>query len=438
MIPESSNDEMVQQGSQRHGGSDIACLEDEAASLRGRLAWELQQLSEIHKLYARYLELGQPFPPDLEEHSLWLILKFVRPDDAGAADRLIAVLKIQGKSIPEELLVLVARSPVPPEQMAADARRKGARKQSDTGYVTPALHDRLIFVMGLPKSASRLMVSVLAAMHPDQRFRKAAVLPYSAGDVGLDVVSDLRYYDLLECTTGGVVHSHASPTAVTRQVLARLGLSHIITVRHPADNVAALYCHIRRLARTLREKQGSWDAGSASDPAVAIETYGGNDESSYLFYHHVIFPVDVRFFMPTVQIDDAIKHIIAGGYLFHALSWIVSWQLLRVRSVSTIVRYEDFIGRPEDTLRRVNSNIFGINSEEAVLRGRGVMAEKAYETDPDPEIYPRGSTGACGIWKNYLSPSNRRLYNSVCKQFVMAHPYGSLLSKLYADLFIES
>jgi hypothetical protein len=81
----------------------IAALNERVEELRGRLGWNPKQLGEIHALYAQHVEAGQPFPLDLEEHSLWLILQFVRPDDAKAAARLADVLRLQGKAVPGKL-----------------------------------------------------------------------------------------------------------------------------------------------------------------------------------------------------------------------------------------------------------------------------------------------------------------------------------------------
>lgn len=424
--------------------SRTALLEGKAEDLRRRLAWDPVQLGEIHELYARYVDLGRPFPADLEEHSLRLILKFIRPDDDSVARRLATVLQMQGKPVPKDLHARAARGILSsPEQMAAERRHETVQRGATANMPATPLHERLIFVMGLPKSASRLMVSVLAAMHPDERYRKAAVLPYTTGYVGYDATSDLRYESLAQFNNGGVVHTHAGATCVTRHALARLGLGHIITVRHPADHVAALYCHLRRIARMLpasliEEIRYPFETARLPDPSAAADTYGRGDESSHLYFHPVIFPVDPRYFLASVEVDDAIAHMIGGGYLFHALSWIVSWQLLRVRNTSVIVRYEDFVGDPENTLRRVNSVIYGGDPEHALARGRQAMAEKAYGTSFDPGIYPRGPTGDRDIWKNYLSASNRCLYNSVCERFVTAHPYGSLLNGLYGDLLVDT
>jgi hypothetical protein len=417
-------------------------LERKADGLRRRLVWHIGQLREIHTLYAEYVELGCAFPADLEEHSLWLILKFLRPDDDGAARRLVAVLQAQGKPVPPELRARATRHVLSSPEQMAEERRRQAEENRAAGKLPP-LHERLTFVMGLPKSASRLMVSVLATMHPDERYRKAATLPYSTGIVGYDATADLRYDELLKFDGGGVVHSHASASCVNRHALAGLGLGHVVTVRHPADHIAALYCHIRRLVRMLPPhliadlpRPRAPELSQLSDPSAASQRYATEGQSD-LITHAVIFPVDPRYFLPSAEVDDAIAHMIVGGYLFHALAWIVSWQLMRVRNVSIIVRYEDFIGAPEETLRRVSQAILGSESPQAIARGRSAMSGKAYESRPDPNVYPRGSTGASGVWTQYLSPTNRRLYNAVCERFVAAHPYGSLLTALYDDLLIE-
>jgi hypothetical protein len=387
-----------------------------------------------HLAKLRRLLLSTPLTrsvvPYLEEHYLWLVLKFIRPDDDNAAGQLITVLQAQGKPVPDDLKSLATRHfAVPYEQIANERRERAA---SDT-----PLHKRLFFVVGFPKSASRLMVRALTAMHPIERFRRPARLPYATGHGGIDATHDLRYDRLIGCAEGGIVHSHLSPTNVTRHALAHLALGHVITVRHPADHIAALYCHIRRIAKLpllndeIIARLGN---GPLPNPTSSYDAYGRGDVLGRLFFHDVIFPVDVRFFARSVSVDDTIAHMIACGYLYYALNWIVSWQLLRIRNFSIIVRYEDFIGNPEATLRRVNDVLFPGNSDDAVAAGCKVFGDKNYDTDVDPDIYPRGSTGAKGIWRNYFSPENRGLYNSVCQQFLAAHPYGPMLKHLYPDL----
>lgn len=412
------------------GAADLA---ERTERLRKNLIWDPKQLAEIHALYFSYVQLGHLFPADLEEHSLRLILKFIRPNDDKAAGRLITVLQAQGKPVPDDLRSLATRDFAVPYEQIANSRRDEAASNAEPD--TP-LQKRLFFVVGLPKSASRLMVSTLTAMHPIERFKRPARLPYATGNIGVDATADLRYDSLAECAEGGIVHSHLNPTNVTRHTLAYLALGHVITVRHPADHIAALYCHLRRIAKMpMRDENIIARLGDEPlpDPASS-DAYGHDDEPSRLFFHDVIFPVDIRFFARSIGIDDTIAHMVAGGYLYYALSWIVSWQLLRIRNISIIVRYEDFISNPEGALRRVNHVLFPDNPDDAVAAGCKVFADKDYETDVDPDIYPRGSTGARGIWRNYFCPENRRLYNSVCERFLAAHPYGRLLERLYPDL----
>ena len=92
----------------------MTTLEDKAAGLRARLAFNQDELGEIHALYGEFVRAGEAFPLDLEEHSLRLILEFVRPDDNDAARRLVAVLQTQGKPVPEELHLRVFGVPRPP------------------------------------------------------------------------------------------------------------------------------------------------------------------------------------------------------------------------------------------------------------------------------------------------------------------------------------
>ena len=416
----------------------VADLEEQTASLRRTLTLDPKQLSEIHKLYFRYVELGRPFPADLEEHSLWLILKFIRPDDAEVAGRLVTVLEMQGKPVPANVKLLAVREFALPYEKIAEYKRNRALSDARTSAQSTApLHERLFFVIGLPKSASRLMVRAIAAMHPIERVKKQAQLPYTTGYPGIDATTDLRPDSLVGFTDGGIVHSHLNPTNVNRHALAHLGLGYVITVRHPADHIAAFYCHLRRISERpflideIRERMEEVQQSGALSP---IDTYTGAGEPNRLFFHGNIFPIDLRFLAPAAKVDDAIAHLIANGYLHYALTWIVSWQLLRIRNTSIIVRYEDFIGDPEAALRRVNQAIFPANPEDAVISGCKVFAKESYDTSSESNIYPRGPTGTQDIWRNYFSPENRRLYNSVCEQFLAAHPYGPMLKELYPDL----
>lgn len=172
-----------------------------------------------------------------------------------------------------------------------------------------------------------------------------------------------------------------------------------------------------------------------SDPQSYYDRYTDSDQPNDLYWHYVIFPLDPHYFVDADDIDAAVTHMIVGGYLFHALSWIASWQLLRVRNISTIVRFEDLIGNPQITVRHLLSSVFPNHDDDAVARGLDAI-RSADAVQPNASIYPRGYTGDVGVWKQYFSSKNRDLYNSVCDNFVKTHPYGRLLTVLYGDLKI--
>lgn len=99
----------------------MTSLDHRVADLRGRLSRTPTQLAEIHALYAEFVRAGRPFPPDLEEHSLRLILEFVRPDDIEAARRLVTVLTSQGKPVPDDLRTRVQGPTAHSPALALDA-----------------------------------------------------------------------------------------------------------------------------------------------------------------------------------------------------------------------------------------------------------------------------------------------------------------------------
>ena len=131
------------------------------------------------------------------------------------------------------------------------------------------------------------MASTLIAMHPIEHFKRPAKLPYATGYPGIDATTDLRHDGLVGCAEGGIAHSHLSPTNVTRHALAHLGLGHAITIRHPADHIAALYCHIRRVAeRPMLNGKIIARLGDRALPksTSSFDVYGG-DELGRLFFH---------------------------------------------------------------------------------------------------------------------------------------------------------
>lgn len=430
---------LMNTGSQEEIARD---LESRAQQLRERFADDVRQLDDVYALYNLYVSAGVAFPLDLEEHSLVLILRHVRPSDNVSAARLAAVLRLQGKPVPAEMADLAGRYVLRSHEFIAQAVRDAisAAETSGGDAASNAIHRRLFYVFGLPKSASRLLVSVLAAMHPDERFRKSADLPYSTGQVGIDAVSDLRLEQLRDFSGGGVAHSHANSSAPTRYTLSRLSIGHVVTVRHPADHIAALYCHVRNIANGLPKQYVDrlWDTrGRVDQNSLGSSGYDVKQSENDLNFHHIIFPLDPRLIFNFENIDAAISHMISGGYLYYALSWIVDWQLFRVRSISSVVRYEDFMQRSEAVIEDLNDLIFSQKDGPSLQRGLDHFAsKKSYKPSLKKESYPRGPAGSPGAWKAYFSDENRVLYNQICKSFIDNHPYGKAIVDLYPDIFI--
>lgn len=410
-------------------------LDEKADAIRGRFAEDPAQIGEILGLYNEFVSEGRTFPIDLEAHSLHLILRFKRPHDDKAAGRLANLLRQQGKPVPPAVTDLANRYLLATPEAAATARRVAAAEIRDRPDAPVDISKRLAIVFGLPKSASRLFVSTLAAI---QGFDEVAARPYTSGYVGLDAASEMRFESFVTYEGRGVLHSHAGPSTVTRFTLARLAIGHVVTVRHPADHVAALFCHMRgqvkgMLPFAIRRYAASFPAGPES---AGRELYATEAES-HLFNHPVIFPTDTQFFLQTADVDAALSHMITDGYLWNALTWIADWCLLRIRSISEIVRYEDLIANPREVLPRAAGKALGYHPDDAALeRGLSVMTRTEPGGEPDPAVYPRGYTGRQGIWRDYLSPENRAAYNRVCEQFVAAHPYGRLVAELYSDLIV--
>ena len=111
----------------------VAALHERASKLVGLLASDPKQLDEIYDLYGQYVALGLDFPLELEEHSLRLILEFLRPDDKEAAARLATVLRMQGKAEPDE-----AAEPPAPVEMATQSDLDAVLAQIETGQADRA------------------------------------------------------------------------------------------------------------------------------------------------------------------------------------------------------------------------------------------------------------------------------------------------------------
>jgi hypothetical protein len=122
----------------REDQPETAALTTQADDLRRRLTQDPAQLDEIYYLYAKYVAAGIAFPADLEEHSLQLILRFVRPDDTEAAARLVQVLRMQNKPVPDGLL----HAQTTPQKPAVDGAINSAKLDAVLAQIEAGVANR--------------------------------------------------------------------------------------------------------------------------------------------------------------------------------------------------------------------------------------------------------------------------------------------------------
>lgn len=366
----------------------------------------------------------------LEERSLRLVAQS-RPDDHWPLLGLYNFYKTREKRIPEDLeeLILKARikTMITPGELVGRLKEiydLSGRDLSDIELkeiLTPnQTHDKVFYFFALPKSASRTMMRMLISAQgrsgiPD------SLPPYAHGNPGLAATMELRFEYLSACR-GGWFHSHAASTAPTLHVLDRLDIRHVITVRHPADHIAALYCHLRGLYP---------DDKKIVPPMETKASLKNNLDGLRLRqrWHNVIHPVNETFFSSDVAVEDAIDHLINDGYLVSALKWMADWATFANRSLACFVRYEDLMRDGEAVL--TDAYRF-LRKSEPVVPIR--MPEP--ETSADRAIYPRGYSGKVGIHAQYFSQKNIDDYNKVVRSFLEATRTSRKFLEVYPDALI--
>jgi len=167
-----------------------------AEELRGRLTPDPAGLDEIYTLYADYVAQNEPFPLDIEEHSLRVLLASVRPDDKSAAARLADVLRMQNKPVPAELAAGVrasAADSVPPQ--AATPTPQPGPPASDRTDVMQTLEARVRAGQPIPPELEKRALGYLLADDPsrvDLKRRLAAVLRLLNEPVPDSLLSELH------------------------------------------------------------------------------------------------------------------------------------------------------------------------------------------------------------------------------------------------------
>jgi len=295
---------------------------------------------------------------------------------------------------------------------------------------------KLIFIAALPKSASSLAWLIVSALQEaDGRANPARergkpphpLLPLT--------------WDLLDCfPEGGTYKSHAPILVTTASFLQLVGCKHVVLLRHPADFVPALYCHVRKelteppvstpaelLPPEVRDKVMHWTGGVLGRSAglrSRVET---------------ISPIRRSILEAGVPLEEAMAYFINDGALLKSMQWMTDWLQYRDEEASIVVTYEQLMGDFEDTIGRLCSFIRGEPPNDDVMTYlKHVTREVAEEGDAKPSSdYPRGWTGSVGVWKQYFSADNARRYNEVVGAFLAHYPHAARLSSVYPDLLID-
>ena len=268
--------------------------------------------------------------------------------------------------------------------------------------------DRLVIVVSLPKVASKVIAGCIARI---QSKSGVGTIRY-AGYTPRAQDADLRPELTRNFPQGGIMNRHTRATGRNLEVLDLLGVKYLILLRHPVDQLVSLYCHVR----------------GHPDFKDAIE-------KDHLIYDP-IYPMNGRWFQDGSNLNETIRYMIREGYLNAALSWIIDWLRFRDVNRSLVIKYEDFVTKPNETLNNISNFLYGRELDEEMLMECNSIAEAYASTQPDANTrkYPHGWTGKIGIWKSYLSDENKKDYLSVVRGFLNYYPNALLLMDVYPNL----
>jgi hypothetical protein len=267
-----------------------------------------------------------------------------------------------------------------------------------------------IYLAAMMKSSSSLLWSVLSAIQEsDNRADPSKIEDAMQNDfmpMSLEFLESFR--------RGGVFKNHAPLEYHNDRFLKQTGCKYVILMRHPADHLAAFYCHCRGLRAEYpfpAERKTPWGFSVGQVPLGAFDN----------------------------ESETAIGQLIDCGYLFKCLMWMADWIAFRHPRQSRLLRYEDVIGdfaavvkelcwfirstEPDDDLMRYLLHVF----DHVTLEGEKKSAL---------ENYPRGWTGRIGTWQDYFSGDNVEAYNRALDRFMNAYPQAEALATVYPDLRI--
>lgn len=270
-----------------------------------------------------------------------------------------------------------------------------------------------IYLAAMPKSASSLMWLVLSAIQePNSRPDQSKI----DGAVDYNFLPMTIEY-LQSFPNGGVYKNHAPIDHHNNHFLKHTGCKYVVLVRHPADQLAALFCHQRgmfapaSLNQVPPERRTPWHFSLGQIPAGPPEN----------------------------EAEVSIDQLIECGYLFKSLMWMTDWIAFRHPEQSRLVRYEDFIDGFENTVAHLCKFLRKTAPDADLMHY--LQHVFTYETTEgrkkrDLEKYPRGWSGRIGAWQDYFSDENVDQYNRTVNNFMSVYPQAKTLIDVYPDLNI--
>lgn len=276
---------------------------------------------------------------------------------------------------------------------------------------------RLYVLFSLPKSGAQAFASALDFGFRPLPFGKHYT-PAMTVPNGLHAEIPVRRELAADLPNGGWLHTHAPMTFATIDALEAMAAPYIVMIRHPLDQIAAIYCHIVKHLDIMKPVPGHPE----------------------LVYNLPMAPVRRALFADPEQIDAAMAHLVRDGYLEACLRWVADWLYWRDPQRSRLIRYEDFIRSPSQTLWNMQAllaNCIAFNGNRLAQALDSIQSYRtlSYEQHAQRDTaYPRGWTGSIGVHTAYLSPDLQSEALLIVRRFVDTYPHGHLVSEAYPEL----
>jgi hypothetical protein len=220
----------------------------------------------------------------------------------------------------------------------------------------------------------------------------------------------LRPESILYKRQGGVMNRMFQPDPCTFQMLDLLQSKYFVILRHPADQVSAMYTYI---------------------PERVAPEWANNP----------IFTMPWRLYDGSHDQDAVLRELIGGGYLFSMLAFMTNWLIKRDRTRSKVLRFEDFVADRHGFFDGILQFLYGQRLSADRRAELDAVADRHLSRNQNGEQvrrYSGGYTGREGIWSDYLNAESLAQYRTVVQQFLAVYPGAEVLLEFYPDIALSS